>query len=132
MFQLQSNERTSTKRVNPSGSYRPGSQKKKTSDISRLAPRLILPKNPLTEPQQQNVPQFSSQQHKQRVIQPLQLQQQQNIHSQLQQQDVFSQILPQGLYVQQQYENNPQLYALPPISPELEEIHDKTDLQVSL
>ena len=61
MFQLQFNERTSTKRVNPSGFYRPKSQKKKTSDILCLAPRLILPKNPLTESQQQNVPQFSSQ-----------------------------------------------------------------------
>ena len=107
MSQLQANERTSTKRVNPSNSYRPGSQKKKTNDITRSAPRSILPKIPLTELQQQNVPQFSSQQYKQRIIQPLQPQQQQNIYPQLQQQDVFSQILPQRLY---RYENNPQLY----------------------
>ena len=129
MHHLQSNEKTLTKRVNSSGSYRPGPQKKKTSDISHLASQLILPKNPLTEPQQQNVPQFSSQQHKQRVIQPLQLQQQQNIHPRLQQQDVFSQILPQRLY---RYENNSQLYGLPPISPELVEINDESALQVSL
>ena len=49
MSQLQSNERISTKRANPSGSYRPVPQKKKTRDITRLAPWLILPKNPLTE-----------------------------------------------------------------------------------
>ncbi len=45
MSQLSFNEKTSTKRVNPSGSYRPESQKKKTY----LAPRFILSKNPLTE-----------------------------------------------------------------------------------
>ena len=129
MSQLQANERTSTKRVNPSNSYRPGSQKKKTNDITRSASRPILPKIPLTELQQQNVPQFSSQQYKQRIIQPLQPQQQQNIYPQLQQQDVFSQILPQRLY---RYENNPQLYGLPPISPELVEINDESALQVSL
>src|ERR1044072_3246308 len=129
MSQLQANERTSTKRVNPSNSYRPGSQKKKTNDITRSASRPILPKIPLTELQQQNVPQFSSQQYKQRIIQPLQPQQQQNIYPQLQQQDVFSQILPQRLY---RYENNPQLYGLPPISPELVEISDESALQVSL
>jgi hypothetical protein len=128
MSQLPFNEKTSIKRVNPSGSYRPGSQKKKTC----LAPRLILPKSPLTELQQQNIPQFSSQQHQQEVIQPLQSLQKQNIHPQLRQQDIFSQILPQGQYAQQQYENNPQLYGLPPILPELEEIHDETALQVSL
>jgi hypothetical protein len=132
MSQLQSNERTSTKRVNPSGSCRPGSQKKKTNENTHLAPRLILPKNPSTELQRQNVSHFSSQQHKQRVIQPLQPQQQQNIYPQFQQQDVFSQFLPQEPYVQQQYENNPQLYGLPPISPELEEIHDETAVHVSL
>ncbi len=129
MSQLQANEKTSTKRVNPSNSYRPGSQKKKTNDITRSASRPILPKIPLTELQQQNVPQFSSQQYKQRNIQPLQPQQQQNIYPQLQQQDVFSQILPQRLY---RYENNPQLYGLPPISPELVEINDESALQVSL
>jgi hypothetical protein len=129
MSQLQANERTSTKRVNPSNSYRPGSQKKKTNDITRSASRPILPKIPLTELQQQNVPQFSSQQYKQRIIQPLQPQQQQNIYPQLQQQDVFSQILPQRLY---RYKNNPQLYGLPPISPELVEINDESALQVSL
>ena len=128
MSQLQSNERISTKHANPFGSYRPGSQKKKTSDIMRLASRLILPKNPFIEIQQQNILQFSSQQHKQRVIQTLQPQ---NIDPQLQQQD-FSPILPQGLYVQQQYENNLPLHSLPPISPELEKIYDKTTLQVSL
>jgi len=84
MSQLQANEKTSTKRVNPSNSYRPGSQKKKTNDITRSASRPILPKIPLTELQQQNVPQFSSQQYKQRNIQPLQPQQQQNIYPQLQ------------------------------------------------
>ncbi|PKY57123.1 hypothetical protein RhiirA4_477970 [Rhizophagus irregularis] len=123
MSQLPFNEKTLTKRVYPSGFYKPRSQRKKTC----LASQLILPKNPLTELQQQNTPQFSSQQHQQEVIQPLQSLQQQNIHPQLRQQDVFSQILPQGQYVHQQYENNPQLYGLlPPISPELEEIQDET------
>ncbi|RGB23489.1 hypothetical protein C1646_774413 [Rhizophagus diaphanus] len=73
--QLPFNEKTSTKRINPSGFYKPGSQKRKR-------------------------------------------------------QDVFSQILPQGQYVQQQYESNPQLYGLlPPISFELKEIQDETALQ---
>ncbi|PKY41298.1 hypothetical protein RhiirA4_454841 [Rhizophagus irregularis] len=49
---------------------------------------------PFNEEENQNIPQFSSQQHKQEVIQPLQSLQQQNIYPQLQQQDVFSQILP--------------------------------------
>ena len=51
MSQLQSNERISTKHANPSGSYRPRSQKKKTSDITHSTPWLILPKTPLTEQQ---------------------------------------------------------------------------------
>lgn len=123
MSQLQSNEKTSTKRVNPSGSYRAGSQKKKTSDITRLTPRFILPKKPLTELQQRNASQFSPQQYQQEITQPLEPLEQQNIHPQLRQQDIFSQNLPQGQYVRQQYEN---IY-LSPILPELEEIHDEID-----
>ena len=72
MYQSQSNEKTSTKRVNSSGSYRPGPQKKKTSDITRSTPRIILPKTPLIEQQQQNFLQPSSKRQQQNVIQPSQ------------------------------------------------------------
>ena len=122
MYQLQSNEKTSTKRVNSSGSYRPGPQKKKTSDITRSTPWLILPKTPLTEQQQQNV----LQQQQKKVIQSSQPQQQWKIHPQLQQQEDFSQVLP---HVHQQYEYNTQLYGLPPT---LKEVYEETALLVSL
>jgi len=49
MYQLQTNEKTSTKRICPSSSSRPGVQKKKTSDVTHLTSRLILPKSSLTE-----------------------------------------------------------------------------------
>src|ERR1051325_8264464 len=88
MSQLQLNEKTLTKRGNPSGSNRLGPQKKKTSDTTRSTPQIILPKTPLIK-QQQNFLQPSFQRQQQNVIQPSQPQQQQNIHSQLQQQDVF-------------------------------------------
>jgi hypothetical protein len=129
MSQLQSNEKTLTKRGNPSGSNRPGPQKKKTSDITRSTPRIILPKTPLIEQQQQNFLQPSSKRQQQNVIQPSQPQQQQNIHPQLRQQDVFFQNLPQAQYFHQQYESNPQLYGLPPV---LSEGCDEPALLVSL
>jgi len=131
MSQLQSNEKTLTKRGNPSGSNRPGPQKKKTSDTTRSTPRIILPKTPLTE-QQQNFLQPSFQRQQQNVIQPSQPQQQQNIHPQLRQQDVFFQNLPQAQYFHQQYEINPQLYGLPPVLSKLKEGCDETALLISL
>ncbi|CAB4416089.1 unnamed protein product [Rhizophagus irregularis] len=60
--------------------------------LTDIPPRSVIQN--LSNWERQNIPQFSSQQHKQEVIQPLQSLQQQNIYPQLQQQDVFSQILP--------------------------------------
>ncbi|CAB4395906.1 unnamed protein product [Rhizophagus irregularis] len=124
MYQLQTNEKTSTKRICPSGSNRPGAQKKKTSDVTRSTPRLILPKSPLTEQQQQNILQLPSQRQQQGVIQLSQPWQQQNILPQLQQEVTFQNI-SYGQYVP---EINPQLCKLPPILPEIEEGCDESAL----
>jgi hypothetical protein len=124
MYQLQTNEKTSTKRICPSGSNRPGAQKKKTSDITCSTPRLILPKSPLTEQQQQNILQLPSQRQQQGVIQLSQPWQQQNILPQLQQENIsYGQYVP---------EINPQLYKLPPTLSEIEECCDESALLVSL
>ena len=127
---MQSNEKTLTKRVNSSSSHRTGPRKRKTSDITRSTPRVILPK-PLTELQQQNIFQSSPQRQQQNVLQPSQPQQQ-NVLPQLQQHDVFPQNLSQEQYVHQQIEIDPQLYGLPPILSKVKEGYDESTLLVSL
>jgi hypothetical protein len=70
-----------------------------------------LPKSPLTEQQQQNILQLSSQRQQQGVIQLSQPWQQQNILPQFQQENIsYGQYVP---------EIDPQLYKLPPILSEI-------------
>ena len=121
---MQSNEKLSTKRTNPSSSQKSGSQKKKTSNITRSTPQFILP-----NPQQKVFKPPLQLQHIPQLPQP---QQQQNIPLQPQQINVFPQKPSQEQYVSQQYEIDSQLYGIPPNLSEIEENYDENAVLVSL
>ena len=123
---MQSNEKLSTKRTNPSSSQKSGPQKKKTSSITRSTPRFILP-----NPQQKA---FKSPLKLQHIPQLPQPQQQQNIPLQPQQINVFPQKPFQEQYVSQQYEIDPQLYSISPNLSEIKEsyMYDENAVLVSL
>lgn len=115
---MQSNEKTSTKRANSSSSV---PQKRKKNNINTCsASRSILPNS------QQKVSQAPLQLQQQNILQVPQFQQQ-SILPQLQQQGVFSE-----QYISQHYEIDPQLYSLPSNRSEIKENYDENVLLVSL
>lgn len=128
---MQSNEKTSTKRVNSSSSHNSGPQKRKKNNITRSTPRLILPNSQQPRLILPNSQQKVSQAPLQLQQQNIQVQQQRNILPQLQQQDVSSQNPSQEKYVPRQYEIDPQLYNLPFSSSEIKENYDENALLVS-
>ena len=113
---MQSNEKLSTKRTNPSSSQKSG-KRKKTGNITRSTPQFILP-----NPQQKTFkPPLQLQHTPQNPYQ-----QQQNILLQPQQINVFPQKPSQEQYVPQQYES------APPNFSEIKESDDENAVLVSL